>query len=134
MSRLINADALKQKLGMLGVSNAYDRPSFWYGKDKKDYKVIPTKYHNGYDNALIDVEKAIQELPTIEERKGKWIHGREIWREHIGDAIVGIGYEDWRCSECHTLVKDAASGVLWKYCPWCGAKMERSETESNGNE
>lgn len=68
MSRLIDADALLEKLCMLGVSNAYDRPSFWYGKDKKDYKVIPTKYHNGYDNALADVEKAIQELPTIEER------------------------------------------------------------------
>ena len=67
--RLIDADALEQKLSMLGVSNAYDRPSFWYGKDKKDYKVIPTKYHNGYDNALADVEKAIQELPTIEADK-----------------------------------------------------------------
>lgn len=67
MGRMIDADCLEQKLGMLGVSNAYDRPSFWYGKDKKDYKVIPTKYHNGYDNALADVEKAIQELPTIEE-------------------------------------------------------------------
>lgn len=67
--RLIDADALLEKLGMLGVSNAYDRPSFWYGKDKKDYKVIPTKYHNGYDNALADVEKAIQELPTIEADK-----------------------------------------------------------------
>lgn len=65
--RKIDADALEQKLSMLGVSNAYDRPSFWYGKDKKDYKVIPTKYHKGYDNALADVEKAIQELPTIEE-------------------------------------------------------------------
>ena len=67
--RKIDADALEQKLSMLGVSNAYDRPSFWYGKDKKDYKVIPTKYHNGYDNALADVEKAIQELPTIEADK-----------------------------------------------------------------
>lgn len=70
-------------------------------------------------------ENAIKNAPTIEERKtGKWVHGREIWREQIGDMLIGIGYEDWRCSECHTLAKDDASAVLWKYCPWCGARME----------
>ena len=67
-------------------------------------------------------------IQVIKEQKvGKWVHGREIWREHIGDAIVGIGYEDWRCSECNTLVKEDAQKILWKYCPWCGAKMEGTE-------
>lgn len=65
-------------------------------------------------------------LPKPHEKRkiGKWTHGRELWREHIGDVITAICYENWRCSECGALVKDAATKVLWKYCPWCGAKME----------
>lgn len=67
----------------------------------------------------------IKEGEPYEECKiGKWTHGRELWREQIGDAIISIGYENWRCGECGALVKDEASKVLWKYCPWCGAKME----------
>ena len=63
-------------------------------------------------------------LAYDEHKTGKWTHGRELWREHIGDAITAICYENWRCSECGALAKDAASKILWKYCPWCGAKME----------
>lgn len=43
----------------LGLGCAYDMPSFWYNKGK-DYKVIPTKYHNGYMQALKDVEKEVR--------------------------------------------------------------------------
>ena len=43
----------------LGLGCAYDMPSFWYNNGK-DYKVIPTKYHNGYMPALKDGEKEIR--------------------------------------------------------------------------
>ena len=43
----------------LGLSCAYDMPSFWC-HDGKDYKVIPTKYHKGYQQALSDAEKRIK--------------------------------------------------------------------------
>lgn len=43
----------------LGLHCAYDMPSFWCNKGK-DYKVIPTKYHNGYMQALKDVEKEVR--------------------------------------------------------------------------
>ena len=43
----------------LGLGCAYDMPSFWCNKGK-DYKVIPTKYHNGYMQAMKDVEKEIR--------------------------------------------------------------------------
>lgn len=123
--RLIDADALKQKLEMLGVSNAYDRPGFWYGKDKKDYKVIPTKYHAGYDNALADVEKAIQELPTIEERKtGRWIKG-EYWSEGCGMGET-YGYY-YKCSECGAEEKGGYGKCGYNLCPKCGAKMEEGK-------
>ena len=43
----------------LGIECAYDMPSFWCNKGT-DYKVIPTKFHNGYMQALADVEKEIR--------------------------------------------------------------------------
>ena len=51
----------------LGLANAYDMPSFWCN-GKKDYKVIPTKYHQGYMQALSDVEKEIRKRFGFAER------------------------------------------------------------------
>lgn len=42
----------------LGVGCAYDMPSFW--TKGNDYKVIQTKYHKGYMQALDDVETEIR--------------------------------------------------------------------------
>lgn len=42
----------------LGIGCAYDMPSFW--TKGNDYKVINTKYHQGYMQALSDVEKEIR--------------------------------------------------------------------------
>lgn len=129
----IDADALLEKLGMLGVSNAYDRPSFWYGKDKKDYKVIPTKYHNGYDNALADVEKAIQEMPTIEERKtmtheeaagflqeSGWLqdHDKQIYEQGKRDGI-----EEHKTDTCENVGEDYAE-VDQFVCSKCGIELQ----------
>ena len=52
----------------LGLSNAYDMPSFWY-HNKTDYKVIPTKYNNGYMQALNDVEKEVRHRFGFAERE-----------------------------------------------------------------
>ena len=46
-------------LADLGLHNAYDMPGFWC-KNGRDYKVIDTKYHKGYRQALADVEKEIR--------------------------------------------------------------------------
>ena len=51
----------------LGLANAYDMPSFWCN-GKKDYKVIPTKYHQGYMQALSDVEQEIRKRFGFAER------------------------------------------------------------------
>ena len=64
-----------------------------------------------------------QTEPTIKEQKtGKWMHGREIAREMIGDCITAIFYEGWKCSECECVVEEERE-PLWNYCPNCGAKM-----------
>ncbi len=51
----------------LGLSNAYDMPSFWCN-NRKDYKVIPTKYHQGYMKALKDVENEVRKRFGFSER------------------------------------------------------------------
>lgn len=50
----------------LGLSNAYNMPSFWCRNG--EYKVIPTKYHKGYMQALDDVEKEIRMQFGFSER------------------------------------------------------------------
>lgn len=52
-------NAVLQIMQNLSLSNAYDMPSFWCN-NKKDYKVIPTKYHRGYMQALEDVEREVR--------------------------------------------------------------------------
>ena len=52
----------------LGVGCAYDMPSFWCNGGK-DYKVVPTKYHQGYMKALEDVEKSVRERFGFSERE-----------------------------------------------------------------
>lgn len=52
----------------LGLGCAYDMPSFWYNKGK-DYKVIPTKYHQGYMQALNDMEQEIRKRFGFAERE-----------------------------------------------------------------
>lgn len=42
----------------LGIGCAYDMPSFW--TKGNEYKVIETKYHKGYMQALDDVEKEVR--------------------------------------------------------------------------
>lgn len=44
----------------LNIACAYDMPSFSCNHGE-DYKVIPTKYHKGYQKALEDAEKRIMD-------------------------------------------------------------------------
>ena len=56
----------------LGLSNAYDMPSFWCNGGK-DYKVIPTNYHKGYMQALEDVEREVRLRFGFSERTDVFI-------------------------------------------------------------
>lgn len=75
---------------------------------------------------IIEDLPAIDAVPVV---RGKWIPGREISREMIGDCTVSIEYEDYKCSVCGFGIdriahwKDGTPVV--KYCPNCGARMEK---------
>ena len=109
----ISRESVDRILRDMGVHCAYDMPSFWANKGK-DYKVIPTKWHKGYQQAVADFDKRIRELPSVTQKSGKWI-------EHeIKDTCRWL-----TCSNC---------GYEWinrkeNYCPNCGARMESEEKE-----
>lgn len=71
-------------------------------------------------------EKHLNELEQQLPKRGQYVHGRELSREYIGDCLVSIDYEDWRCSVCG-IVFEQWSIPKYNYCPNCGAKMEVQE-------
>ena len=61
--------------------------------------------------------KLIEEAPSAQPKKGKWIHHPEI----------GWG-ETWLCDQCGEKTVSTVMGKpRWKFCPMCGAKMEVTE-------
>lgn len=76
---------------------------------EETYKILCEAYpllQKGYLRRVID------EVPSA-ERKGKWIYKN--------GAVVYPWWECYECSEC-----GARSG-LFKFCPYCGARMEGEE-------
>lgn len=65
---------------------------------------------------------AIEAMQAQMPKRGQYVHGRELSREYIGDCLVSIDYEDWRCSVCG-IVFEQWSIPKYNYCPNCGAKM-----------
>ena len=69
----------------------------------------------------LDIVHKINEMPTIEERKGKWMR-------NVDEDVNAWWYE---CSECGDYPLKNAYGhdELSRWCPHCGAKMEGEQHE-----
>ena len=76
-----------------------------------------------YEQTAKDYWKEACEYKAQLPKRGQYVHGRELSREYIGDCLVSIDYEDWRCSVCG-IVFEQWSMPTYNYCPNCGAKME----------
>ncbi len=64
-----------------------------------------------------EVIKGIKAIPIAEPKVGKW-----LWQ------LADNGWADHICSVCgYTKNTDIHVSLGWRYCPNCGAKMERSE-------
>ena len=76
-----------------------------------------------------ELEQAIINLPTIEERKeGEWVY--ESCSRLIDETDEGRVYtieKRWHCSQCGLDKGFRMYRPNEKYCPNCGAKMEGVE-------
>lgn len=107
--RLIDADALEDVLVNHG---------FCYCNE--------SDYSDGVASGFLLARDDVKNAPTIDAepiRHGRWEHGREISRSYIGDACIGVQYEDWKCSNCG-IVCEQSDKPKYKYCPVCGARMD----------
>lgn len=105
MGRLIDADATI--------------PMIKYATTDNEIGVFPIKI--GYD----DIVKVLNAQPTVDAepvRYGTW----KVSKMKTGGQIsLSIPY--YLCSECGGYMD--ASPLLFKYCPYCGAKMDAQEKE-----
>ena len=112
MSRLIDADELMRTMYHRAFET--DGDTMWQSGCWVRYRAI---------------EQVVKEQPTIERKKGKWI---------IRDN-PGTGWYRITCSECGEDVTSTApcigffpnAKVIWDFCPWCGARMEKSDETQN---
>lgn len=79
------------------------------------------KYANGYRNVAViselnRLEGYIMRLPSAqpERKKGKWISSDDF-------------DEYYSCSECRK--GETQFDGLYRYCPWCGARMDEVEKD-----
>lgn len=104
--RLIDGDALTETLG---ITDMDCNKCAWCDKEWSR-----CKRGSDFEDACCAIENA----PTIEERKGKWI--RET--KHYKDSEQEFYYYEERCSKCGTKRKIGWAEV--RYCPNCGARMK----------
>lgn len=108
MARLIDADALVEDIG-----NEIDKPR----------KVaLLADYNHFYCAGMRNVIRLVKRLPTVDDIK----HGH--WEESkcLDDCF-------WVCSCCKFPSQASAAHKLYKYCPSCGAKMDKKEDENHDN-
>lgn len=101
--RFIDADALLEEL-----QEELDFESLLYTKEQNEW------FNKGLKCAIRDV-KHQPTADVAEVRHGKWVHTDYAMHWHGKDE----------CSECtyHTFDRDDLSHL--KYCPNCGAKMDK---------
>ena len=61
------------------------------------------------------IESVIENQPTVDAepiRHGKW----------MPLSYDSGGY--WKCSSCETPTEASGANLLYKYCPYCGARMD----------
>lgn len=82
--------------------------------------------HRHFLNILLGLPPA-----HSKQKKGRWIPGREIARQYLGNELINVEYENYHCSECgHTVENlrwNADGELMDRYCPWCGADMREEQ-------
>jgi len=86
------------------------------GKVYELIQKMPVPWGKRWDETVDDIIRAVDKIPAAdvrEERHGQWEY---IQSEKHGNFYV--------CSECY-----GVHSFEFKFCHWCGAKMDRGEDE-----
>lgn len=102
MGEYIERDAAIQALG--------DEPEIWYEHDP-----VEIQEQNDWDYYKHCIE-AVPVADVAPVRHGRWI-----------DAESDDGCTVWHCSKCSYPIKTICGYPIYKYCPMCGALMDRKE-------
>ena len=89
--------------------------------EEKIFKVYADNPHSmttDFEGTLIDAINAIKSIPTIEPKRGEWLE----WIDCEGEVF-------WKCSACGQASEASVAGILYKFCPFCGADMREREGE-----
>ena len=81
------------------------------------------------ENWIVLNVDAVNEQPAADVAPVK--HGYFIGTEFDGYADGNPVYYEWECSECGCVFED--DEPHYKFCPYCGAKMDR-EAEDDGRD
>lgn len=109
--RLIDADALEE-----GKFHSIEN---WT-------PIESASWQRGWNDAI---DAIIDNAPTV-EKHGHWIPRYDEWlSKRMGEPYRSK--EEWYAEECECSVCNGAMVMQedWKYCPYCGAKMDEVEDE-----
>ena len=98
----------------------------------------PKIFHNGRDKYGNGIYHIPPDLPTddvVEQKKGRWVPGREIGKEMLTDGTIAVVYEDYKCSSCglilFRLLHNIDGTPFYKFCPNCGAWMGGDQDDND---
>ncbi len=78
--------------------------------------------------------KAIERVPSVQPRKGKWIPV-DSYSAFGGDEATWMAHGNpvafYYCSECkeQTYAGEDGESLITKYCPNCGCRMEEGDSD-----
>ena len=104
--RLIDADKLKKHY------------TWWGGEEKEMFDTI------------VDMQPTIEAEPI---RHGKWCDGFSISGNLPPIFTKSQGFQTVKCSVCNITqsVNTYQNKVMFRFCPYCGAKMDGKEAGEN---
>ena len=125
MSDLISREAAKKAIGDANV-NFTIRSNFLI-KDKNDIAYCQSELREIVFHILQAQRQALDELPSAEPKKGKWIDN--------GPLKLYAEMHDFKCSECSWHEPDFPERIheLY-YCARCGADMREAKDENSKTE
>ena len=79
------------------------------------------KFYETFCDPYPRVIEALEDLPSVQPRKGKWIEHDDGW--------TNVYYECSVCKEPFVLIDGTPTENLYNFCPNCGCRMEGGDSE-----